>query len=88
VFPADKLPSLNSPKLPALVGRVADPHRPHPCRGGDRFRDLLYALGGYLRRREGGRNIDGPIKRWKPDINVVKAIIKFAKETGRLYLSV
>jgi len=55
---------------------------------GDRFGDLLYALGGYLHRQEGGRNINGPIKRWKPDISVVKAIIKFAKETGRLHLSV
>ena len=55
---------------------------------GDRFRDLLYALGGYLRRQEGGRNIDGLIKRWKPDISVVKAIIEFVKETGCLYLSI
>jgi hypothetical protein len=55
---------------------------------GDRFGDLSYALGGYSRRREGGRNIDGPIERWKPDISVVKATIEFAKETGRLHLSV
>ena len=26
-------------------------------------RDLLYTLGGYLSRREGGRNINGLIKR-------------------------
>ena len=51
---------------------------------GNRFGDLSYALGGYSSRQEGGENIDGPIERWKPDINVVKATIQFAKDTGRL----
>ena len=55
---------------------------------GDRFGDLSYALKGYSSRREGGRNIDGPIECWKSDISIVKATIKFAKETGRLHLSV
>jgi hypothetical protein len=54
---------------------------------GDRFGDLSYALGGYSSRQEGGRNIDGPIERWKPDISIVKATIQFAKETGRLHSS-
>ena len=46
-----------------------------------------YVLGGYSSRR-GGRNIDGPIKRWKPDTSVVRATIQFAKETERLHLTV
>ena len=55
---------------------------------GDRFGDLSYELGGYSSRREGGRNIGGPIERWKPDIRVVRATIQYAKETERLHLSV
>jgi hypothetical protein len=51
---------------------------------GEWFGDLSYALGGYPSRREGGENIDGPIERWKPDIDVVRATIEFAKDTGRL----
>jgi hypothetical protein len=54
---------------------------------GSRFGDLSYALGGYSRRIEGVRNIDGPIERWKPDISVVKATIQFTMETGRLHSS-
>ena len=33
-------------------------------------------------------SLHGLIERWKPDISVVKATIEFAKETGRLHLSV
>jgi hypothetical protein len=51
---------------------------------GERFGDLSYALGGFSSRQEGGKSIDGPIERWKPDINVVRATIQFAIDTGRL----
>ena len=51
---------------------------------GRRFGDLSYALGGYSSRQEGGRNIDGPIEYWEPDIRVVRTTIQFAKSTGRL----
>jgi len=51
---------------------------------GERFGDLSYALGGYSSRKEGGESIDGPIERWKPDIEVVRATIQFAIETRRL----
>jgi ribonuclease HI len=54
---------------------------------GERFGDLSYALGGYSSRQEGGKNIDGPIEHWKPDINVVRATIQFATDTGRLQAS-
>jgi len=51
---------------------------------GERFGDLSYALGGFSSRLEGGESIDGPIERWKPDIDVVRATIQFAMDTGRL----
>ena len=51
---------------------------------GRRFGDLSYALGGYLSRQEGGRNINGPIEYWELDINVVRATIQFTKSTGHL----
>jgi hypothetical protein len=51
---------------------------------GRRFGDLSYALGGYSSKQEGGKNIDGPIEHWEPDIKVVRATIQFAKSTGRL----
>jgi hypothetical protein len=52
---------------------------------GERFGDLSYALGGFSSRKKGGQSIDGPIERWKPDIDVVRATIEFAMETRRLY---
>ena len=51
----------------------------------ERFGDLSFALGGYSSRREGDKNIDGPIEQWKPDISTVRATIQFAMDTGRLY---
>jgi hypothetical protein len=51
---------------------------------GERFGDLSYALGGYSSRQEGGESIDGPIERWKPDTEVVRATIQFTMDTGRL----
>ena len=53
---------------------------------GDRFGDLSYTLGEYSSRR-GGKNVDRPLKHWKPDINVVKATIPFTGDTGRLHPS-
>jgi hypothetical protein len=52
-----------------------------------RYGDISYALGGYSSRQKEGKNIDGPIEYWQPDINVVKATIQFAKDTGRLHPS-
>ena len=51
---------------------------------GERFGDLSYALGGFSSRLEGGESVDGPIERWKPDVDVVRATIQFAIETRRL----
>jgi ribonuclease HI len=51
---------------------------------GQRFGELSYALGGYSSRQEGGESIDGPIERWKADMEAVRATIEFARSTGRL----
>lgn len=48
-----------------------------------RFGDLSYALAGYSSRKEGGQNVDGPMKQWKASIEAVRATIEFAKDTGR-----
>jgi hypothetical protein len=53
----------------------------------DRFGDFSYALGGYSVARGGGGSSDGPVQKWKPDIEAVRATTQFAKETGRLLQS-
>ena len=74
---------------------MVEPHRLEGCQGGkqraklrqqhgQRFGELSYALGGYSSRQEGGESIDGPIERWKPSMEAVRATIEFAKSTGRL----
>jgi hypothetical protein len=52
---------------------------------GDRFGDLSFALGG----RSGqvgtdGKPVDGDPSRWKPNLEVVRAVLRFARNTGRL----
>jgi len=34
--------------------------------------------------RATGKSKDGPKEKWRPDMAVVRAVIAFAKETGRL----
>jgi hypothetical protein len=52
---------------------------------GNRWSDLPYALGGWNdRRNQKGELLDGEKERWKPDISVLKAVVKFVKATGRL----
>lgn len=34
--------------------------------------------------RPDGTNPDGPAEQWKPDMAMVRTVIKFAMETGRL----
>lgn len=51
----------------------------------DRYGDLSYMLGGrtpYL--NPDGSSPDGPIEHWKPNLDTVRAAIKFAFKTGRL----
>jgi hypothetical protein len=52
---------------------------------GDRFGDLSFALGG----RSGqvgtdGKPVDGDLSRWKPNLEVVRTVLRFARNTGRL----
>lgn len=49
---------------------------------GLRFGDLSYALGGYA-----GSEKDGDVLKWKPNMDAVRATIKFAMETQRLEFS-
>jgi len=53
---------------------------------GERSRDVPYLLGGWGSRKDvrTGQLLDGPKEKWKPDIEVVKATIRFLEKTGRL----
>jgi hypothetical protein len=53
---------------------------------GARSGDVLYLLGGYGLRKDvrTGRLLDGPQEKWKPDMDAVKATIRFLEKTGRL----
>jgi hypothetical protein len=51
----------------------------------DRYGDLSYMLGGRsLSRRADGTWLDGPETKWKPNLGVVKAVIRYTAATGRL----
>jgi hypothetical protein len=53
---------------------------------GTRPGDVPYLLGGWGTRKDvrTGRLLDGPEEKWKPDIEAVKATIRFLEKTGRL----
>jgi ribonuclease HI len=52
---------------------------------GNRWADLSYALGGWNDRREPtGELIDGRKDKWKPKLDILKAVVQFTKATGRL----
>jgi hypothetical protein len=51
---------------------------------GNRYWDMSYALGGYLIAERDEKKIDSEKDKWQPDLNVVKATIKYATKTGRL----
>jgi hypothetical protein len=52
---------------------------------GGRWGDLAYALGGWSGRKNRGTQqyVDGPCKRWKPNMKVLKAVIQYVKATKR-----
>ncbi|KFY66181.1 hypothetical protein V496_02147 [Pseudogymnoascus sp. VKM F-4515 (FW-2607)] len=54
---------------------------------GERWADLSYALGGWSGRRSRitEAEVDGPRHTWKPNIQVIKALIKFTKSTQRFH---
>lgn len=52
---------------------------------GPRFNDLSYALGGRSNQvLPDGNPVDGDVVNWKPNLEVVKSVLKFAIKTGRL----
>jgi ribonuclease HI len=53
---------------------------------GDRWGDASYLLGGWSGRKDikTGKLVDGPRERWKPNLEVVRASIRFLYQTGRL----
>lgn len=52
---------------------------------GRRCGDLLYMLGGRAwQGRPNETNVDGEKTQWKPNIAVVRAVVRFARDTGRL----
>lgn len=53
---------------------------------GDRWGDVSYLLGGWGTKKhwETGDPLDGPREEWKPDLEVVRHIIRFLQGTGRL----
>jgi hypothetical protein len=45
----------------------------------------MYSLGGWSKKKDGrGRYIDGEKGKWRPNTAVLKAVVKFVKETQRL----
>ena len=66
--------------------RWADERRELRAVVGDRSGDISYLLGGWGSRKDirTGQLLDGPKEKWKPDLEVVKATIRFLEKTGRL----
>ena len=51
----------------------------------ERYGDMSYMLGGRSRSRRGdGTWLDGPATTWKPNLGVVRAVIRYALSTRRL----
>ena len=53
---------------------------------GYRWGDVSYMLGGWGTKKhwKTGELLDGPMDKWKPDLDVVAATVQFLKKTGRL----
>jgi hypothetical protein len=51
----------------------------------ERAGDVPFLLGGWGKKQDSqGQLIDGPKEKWRPDLEVVKATIRFLEQTGRL----
>jgi ribonuclease HI len=47
--------------------------------------DVPFLLGGWGKKQDSqGQLVDGPKEKWRPDLEVVKATIRFLEQTGRL----
>jgi hypothetical protein len=50
-----------------------------------RWQDMSFLLGGWSDTKQAeGKYVDGPRDRWTPNYGVVRAVIDFVKQTGRL----
>jgi len=69
-----------------LYPRWTDERRELRKTVGARLGDVPYLLGGWGSRKDvrTGQLLDGPKEKWKSDIEVVKATIRFLEKTGRL----
>ena len=50
----------------------------------DRFGDLSFAVGGHSTYTRNSIRLDDDLNKWRPNMEAVKATIKFARETKRL----
>jgi hypothetical protein len=51
----------------------------------ERSGDVPFLLGGWGKKKDSkGQLVDGPKEKWKPDLDVVKATIRFLEQTERL----
>jgi hypothetical protein len=69
-----------------IAWRWTDERRELRAAAGDRSGDVPYLLGGWGSKKDirTGQLLDGPKEKWKPDLAVVKATIRFLEKTGRL----
>jgi hypothetical protein len=53
---------------------------------GDRWKELSYSLGGWSNRFDHATRtlVDGPKGKWKPNMEVLKTVIRFVKRTKRI----
>jgi hypothetical protein len=72
--------------VPLLRLRWADKREKLRAAAGDRSGDISYLSGGWGSKKgiRTGQFLDGPKEKWKPDLAVVKATIRFLEKTGRL----
>jgi hypothetical protein len=66
--------------------RWMDERRESRETAGDKSGDVSYLLGGWGTRKDvrTGQLLDSPKEEWKPDMEAVKATIRFLEKTGRL----
>jgi len=72
--------------VPLRCDKYAEARKALRDAAGDRWGDASYLLGGWSGRKDvkTGKFVDGPRERWKPDLKVVRASIRFLYQTGRL----
>jgi hypothetical protein len=69
-----------------IAWRWADQHRELRAAAGDRSGHIPYLLGGWGSKKDirTGQLFGSPKEKWKPNLAVVKATIRFLEKTGKL----